>query len=414
MPKAPQNRDGRSGWLRHVLFALALLLVVVPGVYVGVQVYLAVRSAYRTETAIQYTLADSITLNGVAVFGYTPVAGAGSLGYLVEDGARVTGGTVLAECYADAAQGIRREQLDRLQSEISLLERSQTGAGTDLDQLTAQSRQGILALLDVLETGAYAGAGAAGDGFVLAQNRLQLRTGQAAGFDALLADLRAQSDAIAAELAALPTLQAATNGYFISADGTGRPDLDAEALDAMPPAGLEALLAAGVPKTDAGAAGYIVSGFNWRFYTVCTAEQAARLKGLDEVQISVPGKQNAPLKASIVTLEEGEGGGPVKLVLECEVINADVLRLGQENARIDLHTYKGIRIDRSALHIVDGERGVYVDYGGIVRFRRINALYENEKTILVPLDGQVGTDNEVRLYDEVIVEGNNLEDKKLL
>ena len=67
-----------------------------------------------------------------------------------------------------------------------------------------------------------------------------------------------------------------------------------------------------------------------------------------------------------------------------------------------------------ALHIVDGERGVYVKYGNLQRFRKITILFEDENYLLVPADGQVGTDNEVRLYDEVIVEGPNLQDGGLI
>ena len=49
---------------------------------------------------------------------------------------------------------------------------------------------------------------------------------------------------------------------------------------------------------------------------------------------------------------------------------------------------------------MNGQRGVYVKYGDLQRFRRITILYED--------------DNELRLYDEVIVEGSNLQDGKLL
>ena len=33
---------------------------------------------------------------------------------------------------------------------------------------------------------------------------------------------------------------------------------------------------------------------------------------------------------------------------------------------------------------------------------------------LIPDNGKLGTDNEVRLYDEIIVQGTNLQDGKLL
>jgi hypothetical protein len=45
---------------------------------------------------------------------------------------------------------------------------------------------------------------------------------------------------------------------------------------------------------------------------------------------------------------------------------------------------------------------------------RFKTLYENNNYILVPEDGKLGSANEVRLYDEIIVQGTNLEDGKLL
>ena len=95
-------------------------------------------------------------------------------------------------------------------------------------------------------------------------------------------------------------------------------------------------------------------------------------------------------------------------------MNADILSLGIETARIDLKTYEGIRLDKAALHIVEGNRGVYVKYGNLQRFLKITILYEDENYILIPADGQLGTDNEVRLYDEIIVQGKNLQDGKLI
>ena len=78
---------------------------------------------------------------------------------------------------------------------------------------------------------------------------------------------------------------------------------------------------------------------------------------------------------------------------------------GCETVQVDLKTYEGIRIDKAALHIVNGQRGVYVKYGNLQRFLKITTLYENDSYILVPEDGKLGSANEVRLYDEIIVQG---------
>ena len=122
----------------------------------------------------------------------------------------------------------------------------------------------------------------------------------------------------------------------------------------------------------------------------------------------------AALSATVKELTPDKETGLAKLVLECQTVNADILSLGIETARIDLKTYEGIRLDKAALHIVEGNRGVYVKYGNLQRFLKITILYEDENYILIPADGQLGTDNEVRLYDEIIVQGKNLQDGKLI
>ena len=128
----------------------------------------------------------------------------------------------------------------------------------------------------------------------------------------------------------------------------------------------------------------------------------------------LPGKQNTPLSATVEEVAPDKDNGIAKIVLQCQTINAEVLSFGQETAQIDLKTYEGIRIDKEALHIVDGQRGVYVKYGNLQRFLKITTLYENDSYILIPENGKIGTDNEVRLYDEIIVQGTNLQDGKLL
>ena len=117
------------------------------------------------------------------------------------------------------------------------------------------------------------------------------------------------------------------------------------------------------------------------------------------MKISVPGKQNTPLSATVEEVQTDKDGGIAKIVLQCQTINADILGFGLETVQIDLKTYEGIRIDKQALHIVDGQRGVYVKYGNLQRFLRIATLYENDSYILIPDNGKIGTDNEVRLYE---------------
>ena len=234
---------------------------------------------------------------------------------------------------------------------------------------------------------------------------MQISTGQTAGFDSTLAELKAERETVAAELEGWSTITAQGNGYFISAQSAMPLDIDEQTLKDDTPAALQDRLKQGIADSVEPLAGRIAEGFSWRFYTVCDLETAARFDGVKKVRVSVPGKQDTPLAATVSSVTLDEDAGLAKVVIECQTINADVLHFGVEDVQIDLQVYEGIRIDRQALHIVDGEKGVYVKYGNLQRFRKITILYENENYLLVPGDGELGSDNEVRLYDEIIVEG---------
>ena len=64
--------------------------------------------------------------------------------------------------------------------------------------------------------------------------------------------------------------------------------------------------------------------------------------------------------------------------------------------------------------------GVYVKFGNLARFCRIDPVDDDHPLvtdgdyIIVPPRGTTGSVSQVRLYDQVIVEGQNLYDGKLL
>ena len=405
------HRDrGRRAAVRAALVMGGMLLALA-AVYIVLQLYAILGRTYQTETAISASMEDTVPLSGIAMFDAVPVSGGGSLGYLVEDGERVTEGTVLAEIYTDPAQSTQREELDRLDRIIDLLTKSENSVGSDLALLTAQTRTALLNLLDQLDTASYTGMSDAIDEFLLAQNRLQISTGQSSGFTATLADLQTQRDAAAAALEGLQTITADRNGYFISTAAALPLDLSEDTLKSDTAAALSERLQQEIPTTGSDLAGRIVTGFSWRFYGVCDLDTAARFDGVTSVKIRVPGKQDEALDATVTEVAADETAGLAKITLECRTINADVLRLGREDAEIVLNTYEDIRVSKRAMHIVDGERGVYVKYGSLQRFRRIVVLFEDENYLLLDPEAE---DNEVRLYDEIIVEGPNLQDGGLV
>jgi len=77
---------GPPAGLKKLLHALGLLALALFLLYVAVQFVLIFHRSYKTETAIRYTLAESLNLTGVVAFDAVDVPGSGNLGYLVQDG----------------------------------------------------------------------------------------------------------------------------------------------------------------------------------------------------------------------------------------------------------------------------------------------------------------------------------------
>ena len=163
------------------------------------------------------------------------------------------------------------------------------------------------------------------------------------------------------------------------------------------------------------------------------------------MRIRFPGQTDEALPAELTEVTIDEASGLARFVLTCDSVTGEVLRLGQAEAEVIVSETTGLRVPAAAVHYVletpeaspeassassapaesteAGENyvpGVYVKFGNLARFCRIDPvdndhpLVTDGDYIIVPPKGTDGSVSEVRLYDQVIVEGQNLYDGKLL
>ena len=406
--KANRSFPRPPKWLLFVPLGLLAL-------YVTVQLVAVLDNRYETETAIQDTLADSVELDGVLLFAQQPVDGEGSLGYLVEEGERVSAGTAVAEIYTSSEQASLRNQLTVLQNRIALLEKSES-VGTDIGVLLNQEQNAENDLLEALDRKDYENLNSRQESYLLAANKLQVTTGRVANFDTQLAELNAQAESLTQQLGTPQTIPAPVGGDFVQAQEARMLTVEADALNNASPAELREMLDQGADESLEGKAGKIVTSYQWNFYGVCSKEEGERIsqkveQGGCKIQISFPGRAETALPATIQEVTQDEDSGLAKIVVHCEYISAQILALGQQTARLDLNSYTGLRISKDAVHIVNDVNGVYVRSGRLIEFRPIVKLYENENYILVPNGGN--KESKLKLYDEVVVRGRGLRDGRL-
>ena len=437
MPETPQEPRRKLSALTTLAVVLATFLLVAAA-YVCWQAAHILFPQNVYETALPITISDTIEADGVLLFDETCISGSGNLGYLVSDGERVSAGTAVAELYTDANQAVLRQQLTQLTSQIDLLQRSQNTAATQLDGLLKERSGALYDLLDALDTARYSDVDSSADTYLLAQNKLWITTGDTAGFADQIALLAQQAQTVQAQLGNPTQILAPTTGYFVRAASSGRLNAGAADILAQSPEQLKAYLDSGPEMPLDGCVGKLVAGFSWQYAGVCSAKQAEKLLVSDgkplrtAVEISFPGQSEAALRATVTEVTIDAEKDIARFVLRCNSINGDVLCLNHARARISTGENTGLRVPAAAVHYLkedgteaetQGENyipGVYVKYGNIARFCKIDPvdadhpLVTEGDYILVLPKGTDGSVSQVRLYDEIIVSGQNLYDGKLL
>lgn len=437
MPREMQKKTEMKRVLKSAAIAFALFLLVAAG-YMAYQACQILFPENTYEIALPATVSDTVEADGVLLFEESYLSGNGELGYLVEDGERVSAGTPVAEIYTDASQAALRQQLTELQAKIALLQKSQNVSTLQIDQLLRERAAAMYDLLDVLDRQEYGQTDEKSNSYLLEQNKLWIVTGDAADFTQQIREMTQQAQDVQSRLGSPEQITAPATGYFVRAAVSGRLAVGAEEILAMDAQQLQSYLDTEPELALDGCAGKLVSGFSWKYVGVCTAQQAEKLMGDNgkplrtSVTISFPGRVENKLKATVSEIAIDPDNGLARFVLTCNTINGDVLRLNHASAQITVGDNTGLLVPASAVHYLkeDGTEsetkgenyipGVYVKFGNIARFCKIDPVDEEHpliregEYILVLPKGTDGSVSQVRIYDEIIVSGQNLYDGKLL
>ena len=98
-------------------------------------------------------------------------------------------------------------------------------------------------------------------------------------------------------------------------------------------------------------------------------------------------------------------------------MNQQYASLRKEQVRLVFDEITGFRVDNRAIREVDGVQGVYVVSGNLVEFKKVEIAYsDSEYSVCVtPMDDNGNPQSGyVELYDEIIIEGTDLYDGKIL
>ena len=165
---------------------------------------------------------------------------------------------------------------------------------------------------------------------------------------------------------------------------------------------------ASVKKGDAVAK--VFDNFKWYYAAEVDENQTMDLRINSMVKIRFTDISNALLPATVCAINKTQDGRCV-IVLSCNRYEELIYRMRKTETEIVLGTYEGLKIPKSAIHIKDNKRGVYVLRDGIMLFKEVEVLYTGDVSVIIK---EATNPSGIMLYDEVIVSGRNLQDGRKL
>lgn len=417
-----------SNKMNNVLLVLLSASVLVT---IGTIFYHFVDTSYETETAIRATADESKIFEGVYVRDETVLtySGTGTVSYQVPDGGKVAVGDVIAEIYPDEASIEQKQQIAALQDKLDVLERiSNTGTlaeaqPADLSRQISQYYKEIVQNRDRSDISAMASAE---QKFVEAYSTYQIVVSQGeVSFSQQISDLSTQIQSLeSAQTQSVGTVTSENSSYFVSYTDGLESSLTAEKLSDITPEQIRKITQEEKNSDDTktaknnGVIGKSIAQYGWYMVGIIDNKEQKYKVG-DTVTLKLL-TSSATASATVQELRSTDEDGEVMVVLYCDTMTSDFVQNRTENVEMILGEYEGIKVPRDAIRFKDVEetvvdeetgeettqvvnsRGVYVQDGEKIEFRRLDVVYEGKDYVLSDMNAG---DGYLMLYDSVIVEG---------
>ena len=191
-------------------------------------------------------------------------------------------------------------------------------------------------------------------------------------------------------------------GYFVNTVDGYENAVDITKVSSLTTADFDMLKASDVPQN---AVGKVICDTNWYLVAKLKLNDSRLIKEGGSVDVTLPLSSGERLEAEVLAMNIGEKD-EVLCVLSLSQMNPQLLAARQQDIQIVVDTYTGLRVNKDAVRVKNGKKGVYVTLGNIKKFREINVVYSAEDYVIVDSDNE---DGQLRIYDDVIIKGKGID-----
>lgn len=397
---------------------VAVLVVLLIFIYVLVQCYSVLNVKFKTQTALVSTVYDTIDVKALAVRDEQAVLlneGAVTVPIL-KDGEKVQRGGQIAMQFPDADSAGRYSQYLELADTLeyySDMESQAVGQVTDVESLDKAILTDVNHYIRSVSGENQSQITSFEESLNDKLTRRQLLIGESIDFQSVTSEINDK-------ISALNINNANPSGY-VKADNSGifstysdglEAAFDYSKMEQLDADTLNAYMEAAQAPQQSAAIGKVIKSFDWYFCAVVNTADLAGLKNGKMLEVTLKDSSDV-LKCEIV-----KGAGDTQLgetqtvlVLKCNEINGDISSFRLEDIQIRLNKYEGIKVPTEAVHIEDNQKGVYTLVSSVVVWRPAEVLYTGDNFAVLSYNKD--TENGIKLYDQIIIQGKELHDGKV-
>lgn len=395
-----------------------IAVVAVVAVFLLCQIPLISSNSLSTQIAVKSTAYDSVKTQ--AVFLRDEHLLDNSDGIVVQNvvnGGKVAKNGEVAKVFGDRATAENYTKMLQLQEKIDYfndLKSMTLGEAAGIETMNVAIHESVNSIVRNKNTNSPVSI----DGFEEELNdlliRRQILVGKSIDFDATIAELNSQIDALnSSGVSAKSTFVSESAGNFSSLiDGFesyyGFNEVANMSVDQVTTAIEET-----AKPQEVKAIGKMITGFQWHIVCVMDSEVVASLSPGTTVTVALSSDASVVIDAKVVAKNvESVKAEKVALILSCDEMNEKLSGLRNEKVEIRLSKYEGLRVDNAAIVIKDEKKGIYALVGNKIVFREIEVIYSGDGFVICKINNDDAKN--IKIYDNIIVGGRDLYDGKFI
>lgn len=333
---------------------------------------------------------------------------------LAHDGKRVANGDDIAVVCQNDDQAAAYTKLESLKHELERYKNINDPDGTQelsADKLNTKISDAYDDIMDAVTTGAYDELPDVLTAYADKCATKQILTEGSIDLSAKLTSLENEIAALTAQNINYSSVKAPKSGYYINTIDGYESALSYKDALSLTSQQIESALNAEPAAVSGNSLGKIVESYKWYIVGETESQNSSYFKNGAKITVNFP-KEGVNHVTMLVEKADTQGD-KMTVVLSCSLMDETFANMRTEDMQIVTKSHMGYRVPSNVIRFDENNNtGIYVLRGKIITFIPVEIIYTEDDFAIISSSSSNG--KSVRLYDEVIIKGKDLEDGKVI